>query len=147
MDKLINGFALHQLLDLPAQDVNKVIDTFHMYRPIHLAILYSNNPHVFVNLIHRGANLDSKVRTGDTAYSLAVRHGNHAFWEGVDRAKTLKFDGIQSENDKLAREVTQLKRDNDGLRKKIQDMENKNSNLEESFTNLSQSLRKRRRLE
>lgn len=103
-------------------DVNRIIDTTHHFRPLHLAVIYSRDLEVFRYLLRNGASLDARDRAGNTPVDLAMRYHQGLLFEAINR---------QAHQTQV--ELEKLKRDN--------------SSLNESFDNLTQSLRKKRKLD
>lgn len=137
-------------LPLTKETVNAVIDPIHHHRPLHLAVIYSNNKRLFSFLLKLGASVDEKNRSGLTVLGLAQRYQRTSLWQAMQELK----EEAEMTNRSLAREVDALNKEKEELRaskeaasRRLQELQTEHQDLVQSFHNLSSSLRKRRRLE
>lgn len=149
---------IQQLLDgnrlpsdtFPRGDVNKVVDIYNRYRPLHLAAMYSKNKDMFAYLFQSGADINALDRSGNSPLSLAFKQNNMLLWEAYQEFKNAEVERLRETENKLntaLRHIEHLTTQNKNLLDQVEKLGASNNNLQGSFENLTNALRKKRKRE
>lgn len=133
-----------------AIDINNIVDPVHFFRPLHLAVMYSNTKDTFIHLLKNGASLHAPDRNGDTPLSLAAKYNKTELWEAIS---SLYHQECQK-NAQMEQTISQIKQERsnlmsslDQLRVEVETLRTRNNDLKDSFENVTSSLRKKRKID